>query len=198
MGSSFAKMLKQLRTEKGISQKTLAKMLFVTRSAVSNWENGSRIPDAEMIVRIAECLDIDASLLLNAVLYNDITPNVIMVDDNKVFVKGGIPILKEVMPNAEIKGFTRPAEAVEYAKENRIELAFLDIEMGMISGLDVCKELLEINPNTNVVYLTAYKDYSFDAWQTGACGFMDKPLTPEKVREQLTRLHHPFLGGTAE
>ncbi|MBR1762404.1 MAG: response regulator [Eubacterium sp.] len=198
MGSSFAKVLKQIRTEKDISQKTLAQKLFVTRSAVSYWENGSRVPDAEMIVRIAECLDIDASLLLNAVLYNDITPNVIMVDDNKVFVKGGIPILKEVMPNAEIKGFTRPSEAVEYAKENRIELAFLDIEMGMISGLDVCKELLEINPNTNVVYLTAYKDYSFDAWQTGACGFMEKPLTPENVREQLTRLRHPFLGGAAE
>ena len=67
--------------------------------------------------------------------------------------------------------------------------------MGNISGLDVCRELREINPHTNVVYLTAYKEYSFDAWSTGACGFMLKPLTAEGVREQLKKLRFPFRTG---
>ena len=102
------------------------------------------------------------------------------------------------MPNAVIKGFTKPAQAIEYAKENYISLAFLDIEMGMTSGFDVCNELLKINEHTNVVYLTAYSDYAFDAWDTGACGFMLKPITPEGIKKQLKKLRYPFLTGGEE
>ena len=98
------------------------------------------------------------------------------------------------MPNASVTGFTNATEAIEYAKANHIALAFLDIEMGSISGLDVCRKLLEINPRINVVYLTAYKEYSFDAWSTGACGFMLKPLTIEGVREQMSHLRYPIMG----
>ena len=74
-------------------------------------------------------------------------------------------------------------------------LAFLDIELRNESGLDLCRELLEINPRTNVVYLTAYSDYALDAWSTGASGFMLKPVTPEGVREQLKNLRYPFWTG---
>ena len=54
--------------------------------------------------------------------------------------------------------------------------------------------LLQISPRTNVFYLTAYSEYALDAWSTGACGFMVKPLTVEAVREQLKRLRHPVGG----
>ena len=121
-----------------------------------------------------------------------------MVDDNKVFLNDGMPIIEEVIPNAAVIGFTKPSEAVEYAKANRIALAFLDIEMIDVSGLDVCRKLLEINQRTNVVYLTAYRDYSFDAWDTGACGFMLKPITPEGIKKQLEKLRYPFLTGGEE
>ena len=99
------------------------------------------------------------------------------------------------MPNAAVTGFTRPSEAVEYAQVNRIALAFLDIEIGKTNGLDLCRTLLSINPRTNVVFLTAYIEYSFDAWSTGASGFLLKPITPETVREQLQKLRYPFSGG---
>ena len=38
------------------------------------------------------------------------------------------------------------------------------------SRIDLCRTLLEINPRTNIVFLTAYADYSLDAWQTEASG----------------------------
>ena len=78
-----------------------------------------------------------------------------------------------------------------YARENHVALAFLDIEMGRISGLDICRELLMTYPRTNVIYLTAYREYSLDAWATGACGYLLKPLTVDAVREALTHLRHP-------
>ena len=105
---------------------------------------------------------------------------------------------RESAPSDSIRYIrTRPSEAVDFAKTNRVALAFLDIELGNTSGLDLCRTLLEINPRTNVVFLTAYSGYSLDAWSTGASGFMLKPITLEGVKAQLANLRYPFLtGGT--
>ena len=195
----FAETVRKLRTGKGLSQRELAERIYVNRSTVARWENGSRLPDAVMISRLARCLDTDVNTLISAAAESEDAPNVIMVDDRKIFLSGALPILEEAMPNAIITGFTRPSEAVEYARANRIALAFLDIELGKTNGLDLCRTLLEINPRTNVVYLTAYIEYSFDAWSTGAGGFMLKPITVEGVRAQLKNLRYPFsLGGAEE
>jgi YesN/AraC family two-component response regulator len=71
--------------------------------------------------------------------------------------------------------------------------------MGRLSGLELCRELLGINPRTNVIFLTGYRDYALDAWDTGAKGFLLKPLTAESVRAQLSRikLKIPLGGETA-
>lgn len=194
----FADTLKRLRTEKGLSQRELSKQIYVTRTAITKWENGNRLPDAVMISRLAEVLGVDVNTLLFAASESDKRPNIIMVDDNAVILDGSLPIIKKAIPSASVTGFTKPSEAIDFAKANLVALAFLDIEMGTVSGLDVCSELLKINPHTNVVYLTAYSNYSLDAWETGACGFMLKPITPESVREQFKKLRYPFLMGGEE
>ena len=195
MSMLFANTLKKLRTEKGLSQQELADRLYVTRSAIARWENGSRLPDTAMISKIADALGADAYLMISTAAQSDEYPNVIMVDDRKLILTGGLPILEEVMPNANVKGFTDADAAVEYARENSVALAFLDIELRNTTGFELCRELLKINPRTNVVYLTAYSDYALDAWSTGASGFMLKPITPDGVREQLNNLRYPFWTG---
>ncbi len=194
MKNILPQILKQKRKEKGLSQEMLAEQLFVTKSAVSYWENGSRVPDLKTMVKIAECLDIDVAMLANAVDSGNEVPNVIIVDDERIILNGGIPIIKSVIPNANVEGFTKPSDAIEYAKSHKVDLALLDIEMGMTSGLDVCKDLLDCNSKTNVIYLTAYTEYSLDAWSTGASGFMLKPLTADNLRKQLNNLRYPFWG----
>ena len=198
MNMLFADILKKLRTEKGLSQRELSEKIYVTRTAITKWESGDRLPDVAMIKRLSEVLGADVDTLLSAADESDECPNVIMVDDNAVILNGSMSIIEKVLPSASVTGFTKPLEAVEYAKANRVALAFLDIEMGNISGLDVCRELLEVNPRTNVVYLTAYREYSFDAWDTGACGFMLKPIKPEDVKKQLKKLRYPFFVGGEE
>ncbi len=86
------------------------------------------------------------------------------------------------------------AEATAFARANKVQITFLDIEMGRISGLDVCRELLEINPRMNVIFLTAYREYALDAWDTGACGFLVKPLSVEAIRQRLSMLRFPMGG----
>lgn len=197
MNNLFAETLRKVREEKGISQRKLGKQMFVNHSTIARWENGSRLPDAAMIVRLSRCLGVDANTLFQLAARSVESPNVIMVDDNKIILSDGLAVLEEVMPDATIAGFIWPLEAIEYARMNRIDLAVLDIEMGTSSGLELCHTLQEINPTTNVVFLTAYADYALDAWSTEASGFMLKPLTAEGVRKQLKKLHYPFSMGDA-
>lgn len=56
--------LKALRREKGMSQEVLAQQLHVVRQTVSKWEKGLSVPDAEMLVRIAELFEVSVSDLL--------------------------------------------------------------------------------------------------------------------------------------
>lgn len=188
----FAKTLKKLRKEKGLSQVQLSSLLFVNNSTIARWEKGTRMPDVAMINRLSKVLDVDLSILLSAAANDDNSPNIIIVDDSKAILADSLQVLESVLPNATITGFIWPQEAMEYAKSNNVSLAFLDIELGSTSGLDLCGKLLEVNPNTNVVYLTAYPDYSLDAWDTGAGGFLVKPLTPESIQKLLTKLRYPL------
>ncbi|NLM59803.1 MAG: helix-turn-helix transcriptional regulator [Clostridium sp.] len=62
---SFGKKLRSLREEKRLSQVELSKKLNVTSQALSQYELGKRIPDAEMIIRIADFFDVSVDYLLD-------------------------------------------------------------------------------------------------------------------------------------
>ena len=193
MNKNFAETLKKLRTSKFISQRELAEKIFVTRSAIAKWENGYTLPDAFMIKRICKVLEVNEYDLIRILLDGDDELNVMILDDRKISVQGSLPVIEEVLPNANIFGFTRPSEAIEFAKKNKISLIFLDIELGKTNGLDLCKNFLKINPQTNIIFLTAYVEYSFEAWSTGASGYLLKPITVENVRAQLKNLRYPLI-----
>ena len=196
MNNSFSDTLKKLRTERGLSQTQLGKQLYVNQSTIARWESGIRLPDATMITHLSKVLDVDVSTLLLAAAKSEESPHIIIVDDNKAILSDSLAVLDEVMPDATIRGFIWPQQAIEYAKMNQIALAVVDIELGTASGFDLCQTLLDVNPRCNVVFLTAYPDYSLSAWDSKACGFIVKPLTPEKVNRQLEKLRYPFFPGT--
>lgn len=60
----FSENLKTLRKEKGFSQEQLAIRLNIVRQTVSKWEKGISVPDAELLIRLAEVLDVNVSDLL--------------------------------------------------------------------------------------------------------------------------------------
>ena len=180
--------------ENGLSQQQLADRLHVERSSLANWEAGRRLPDAAMISQITKTLGVDAAILFSVAESSDEPPNVLLIDDERIILEGGLPVLHEALPGAKIFGFTKPSQAVEFVRNHPIALIFLDIELGRVSGLDLCQELIRLSPLVNVVFLTSFQEYSFDAWDTGACGFMLKPLEVEAVRRQLLHLRYPVGG----
>lgn len=64
MGSCFGNKIKELRTERGITQPELAKALGVSNGMVSLWENGVNAPKAEYIVSAARFFNVSADYLL--------------------------------------------------------------------------------------------------------------------------------------
>ncbi len=194
MQANFAETIRKLRLEKKMSQQELSDMMYVDRSTLANWESGRRLPDASMISRIAKILQVDPSVLLNVASQNTAPPNIIIVDDESTQLEGARRIVTEVMPEALVTGFNSASEVLSYARDNRVDIAFLDIEIGKTSGLYLCEKLYELNPLINVIYLTAYPDYSLSAWGTPASGFLLKPLHVEDVKKELLKLKNPVIG----
>ncbi len=62
--SKVSKNIKKFRTEKGMTQESLAEKIFVTRQAISNWETGKTKPDVDSLLKIAEILDVQVEELI--------------------------------------------------------------------------------------------------------------------------------------
>lgn len=60
----IGKNIKKIRSAKGMSQEELAKALYVTRQTVSNYENSRSKPDIDMLMKIAEILGTDVTMLI--------------------------------------------------------------------------------------------------------------------------------------
>ena len=193
MSEGISQNLRQLRQKAGLTQEQLAVKMYVDRSTIARWEKGYRIPDLIQLQRLAACMDVTvADLIENPPLTEAKRPLILVVDDEKTVLEGSLRVLAEVLPGTEIVGFTKPSEAILYCKKHPVNVAFLDIEIGKSSGLDLCRRLTEILPMLNVIFLTAYAKYSLDAWETQACGFLVKPLAAEDVKAVMAKLRVPL------
>lgn len=188
MNKYFSYTLRNLREKKNISQSQLAVAVGVERSAIAHWESGDRVPGTKYLVKLAEVLGVDVSTLLSETPIGENIANVIIVDDESIALMGAAKVVKDVMPHANVQTFQRFSDALEYAKKNNVSLALLDVEIGRNNGLDLCDRLLEINPNTSIVFLTAFPGYALDAWNTKANGFLVKPLKQADLKKQLQTL----------
>ena len=73
----FNENLKTLRKTKGLSQEEIAIRLNVVRQTISKWEKGLSVPDAEMLIRIAEYFEVSVSELLGKRLDNETDINIV-------------------------------------------------------------------------------------------------------------------------
>ncbi len=76
-------------------------------------------------------------------------------------------------------------EALALAAEKKPDIAFLDIRMPVMSGLDVARELAG---RCHVVFVTAYDEYAVAAFDEGAIDYVLKPPMPERMAKVVARL----------
>ena len=89
-----------------------------------------------------------------------------------------------------ICGACSAEEAIAMVKENHIDIAFLDIEMPRISGIELAKKIKEKNPFVNIVFITAHKEYALDAFRVYATAYLLKPITEDAVRDAISNLRY--------
>lgn len=117
--------------------------------------------------------------------------NFLVIDDEPIVLKDVEEALKEAVPDGNCRLFSQPEEALNYAEQNRINVAFLDIEMGRVSGLVLAKRLKELQPDVHIIFVTGHEKYAVEAFAIHATGYLMKPVMAEEILRELT-----FLYGT--
>ena len=88
--------------------------------------------------------------------------------------------------------------ALEAIAEHQPEVAFLDIRMPGLTGLEVAAAAAEASPDTQIVFVTAYDQYAIDAFDTGAVDYLLKPIMPERLAATAQRLQARITQGNPD
>lgn len=113
---------------------------------------------------------------------------IIAVDDERGALVEITEQLKSIDPDFEVEGFSDPFKALAYAQQNRVKVAFLDVEMYGMNGLELARCMKEKNPQTAIIFLTGHVNYAVDAFKVRARGYLLKPCSTDDVREELKAL----------
>jgi len=112
------------------------------------------------------------------------------IDDERLALGFLVNILKEAAPEAEIVAFTEYVQLLEAMDKRSCDIAFLDIQLRGMNGLELAKLLMTKKPNLNIIFVTGYKKYMEEAWKMLASGYITKPVHKEDIIDQLQGLRY--------
>lgn len=119
--------------------------------------------------------------------------NIIAVDDEKLALETLVDSIEKSAAEARVHGFRDPVRARDFVRENGCEIAFLDIKMRGMTGLELARQLKEIRGDINIIFVTGYSEYSLDAFRLYASDYLLKPATPDAVKRALQHLRTPVM-----
>ena len=107
---------------------------------------------------------------------------ILVVDDEQLALDNVLLAIKKLNLSVNAVGFKKASQALEYAYSHKIDIAFLDIEMRSVSGIELARDLKKLHPNINLIFTTGYSEYTADAMDMHASGYILKPITAEKIK----------------
>ena len=120
----------------------------------------------------------------------------ICVDDEPLAVEYTLRQCTRLHEIEEAKGFTDALLALDWLRAHPVDLAILDINMPQIDGITMAARIKQISPQTAILFLTAYKEYAFDAYAVHPTGYLLKPVSQEKLAAEIayaSRELHPSV-----
>lgn len=117
-------------------------------------------------------------------------PSAIIAEDEPVLRAQLVSKLNRLWPDLEIRAAVGDGDAaLEAIFEHRPTLAFLDIQMPELTGIEVARRLArDPEARCHVVFVTAYDQYALEAFDTGAIDYLLKPYTDERLSATIQRL----------
>jgi DNA-binding LytR/AlgR family response regulator len=108
-------------------------------------------------------------------------------------------LLQETWPELELVAECEDgASALESIAELQPDVAFLDIRMPGLTGIEVARALREAAPRTQVVFVTAYDQYAIDAFEHGAIDYLLKPIARERLLATVQRVQARAAAGRSD
>ncbi|MCM1989948.1 LytR/AlgR family response regulator transcription factor [Oceanirhabdus seepicola] len=84
--------------------------------------------------------------------------------------------------------FSDPLEALMKVKELKLDAVFLDIEMPEINGFSVAKEIIKLDSNISIIFITAFNQYAVEAFEVNALDYIMKPVSEERINLALNKI----------
>ena len=113
----------------------------------------------------------------------------VVAEDETLLRDELVSLLSQTWPELEIAAVCEDGgSALEAIAEHQPDVAFLDIRMPGLTGLEVASAAAESSPRTHVVFVTAYDQYAIDAFERGAVDYLLKPVTPDRLAATAKRL----------
>ena len=115
---------------------------------------------------------------------------VFALDDEPLLLRKLKRTIEEVLPEADVRGFTRASAALKAMEDEKMfpDVFFLDIEMPGMTGMKLAETIVNMNPECHIIFCTSYPQYALDAiWLhvSGYLGYLLKPITREAVEKEL-------------
>lgn len=117
---------------------------------------------------------------------------ILLIDDEPLALEMLKDSVTEACPDAVLHPFLKTSEALAFLQANPVDIAFLDIQMRGMSGLEMAVKCKQLYPKINLIFATGYDSYAIDAMTMHASGYIMKPITAEKVKKELMNLRHPL------
>lgn len=119
---------------------------------------------------------------------------IIAADDERPALEMLTEAIQQAKSDAEVASFLKAGEILPYVEEHGCDIAFLDIRMRSVSGVEIAMKIKAIQPKANIIFVTGYGEYASDAMKMHASGYIEKPVTPEKIKKELDDLRYPVVG----
>ncbi|MBC5766286.1 LytR/AlgR family response regulator transcription factor [Ramlibacter albus] len=113
-------------------------------------------------------------------------PTALIADDEPLLRERLAGLLGRLWPELQVVAQARNgSEALQLFEQHQPKIAFLDVHMPGMSGIDVARA---IGKGAELVFVTAYDRYAVEAFARGAVDYLVKPLDPERLSETVQRL----------
>jgi DNA-binding LytR/AlgR family response regulator len=113
----------------------------------------------------------------------------VIAEDEALLRQSLLDQLAEAWPQLQVVAACEDgASALEAIAEHQPQIAFLDIRMPGLTGLDVAAAAAQISPRTQIVFVTAYDQYAVDAFERGAIDYLLKPISADRLAATVQRL----------
>lgn len=116
------------------------------------------------------------------------TLKAILVDDERNAIKALEAVLRFFPEITIARSYTNPLQALEHMADDEFDIAFLDIDMPGINGLELAERLSELRPAADVVFTTAYDQYALEAFEVNAADYLLKPVRRERLAKTISNL----------